>query len=317
MGVDISVASVTLGPLSPISTPRASGDIPHHWAFRWTVIDWREYLSYCRSVRLLSSLRVFERPSETGWWTGYVSDRTSVVEPCPPGTSPGRIWPLYTSQRVPLSSITVDSQHSGKNSGNNCICIKDTLSKSNVPGPWTCLHYTAVTAAHSCFFSSVKAAIILINGWNCTKLATPFRLKHFFVWFNVKQFSWHVWGFFVFFKSFWESHISQRCGSWRGHSVQGQNKGEVSPAFVTSVRLPVGNWTLNLLVCMERIQGKRAPSVRSPFSRLFCLYLHPTKVSEVPAWKIKNASCLHLYEVPYENRPHPSARQVLSKMVLE
>lgn len=126
MGVDISVASVTLGPLSPISTPRASGDIPHHWAFRWTVIDWREYLSYCRSVRLLSSLRVFERPSETGWWTGYVSDRTSVVEPCPPGTSPGRIWPLYTSQRVLLSSITVDSQHSGKNSGNNCICIKDT-----------------------------------------------------------------------------------------------------------------------------------------------------------------------------------------------
>lgn len=187
MGVDISVASVTLGPLSPISTPRASGDIPHHWAFRWTVIDWREYLSYCRSVRLLSSLRVFERPSETGWWTGYVIDRTSVVEPCPPGTSPGRIWPLYTSQRVLLSSITVDSQHSGKNSGNSCICIKETLSKSNVPGPWTCLHYTAVTAAHSWFYPASRLSLLSLVGEIVLNCATPVRLKHFFVWFNVKQ----------------------------------------------------------------------------------------------------------------------------------
>lgn len=96
--------------------------------------------------------------------------------------------------------------------------------------------------------------------------------------------------------------------------MQGQNKGEVSQAFVTSVRLSVGNYTLNLLLYMERIQGKR---VSRPFSRLSYLYLSPTKVSEVPARKIKNASCLHLYEVPYKNRPHPSARHVLSKMVLE
>lgn len=141
MGVDISVAGGTLGPLSPIHTPHASGDIPHHWAFLWTVIDWREYLSYCRSVRLLSLLHVFKRPSETGWWTGCVSDRTSVVEPRPPGTGPGHIWPLYTSQCVLLSSITVDSQHSSKSSGNNCMCLKDTLSKSGVLGPVTCLHH--------------------------------------------------------------------------------------------------------------------------------------------------------------------------------
>lgn len=40
-------------------------------------------------------------------------------------------------------------------------------------------------------------------------------------------------------------------------------------------------------------------------------------VSEAPAQKIKNAPCLHPYEVLYRNRPHPSSPQVLSKMVLE
>lgn len=40
-------------------------------------------------------------------------------------------------------------------------------------------------------------------------------------------------------------------------------------------------------------------------------------VSEAPAHKIKNASCLHPYEVLYRNRPHPSSLRVLSKMVLE
>lgn len=182
MGVDIRV---TLGPLSPTSTPHASGDILHHWAFRWTVIDWREYLSYCRSVRLLSSLHVFKRPSQTGWWTGYVSDRTSVVEPRRPGTSPGHTWPLYTSQCVLLSSITVDSQHSSESSSNNCSCIKDTLSKSNVPGPLTC---HAVTAPRSCFYPLCPMAAITIScGWICTKLldqayscADPFLSEAFF-----------------------------------------------------------------------------------------------------------------------------------------
>ena len=63
------------------------------------LIDWREYLSYRRSVRGPFSLRVsslspglFFPPSETDL-TSYLTDRTSVVEPCSPGTSPGHIWP--------------------------------------------------------------------------------------------------------------------------------------------------------------------------------------------------------------------------------
>lgn len=68
---------------------------------------------------------------------------------------------------------------------------------------------------------------------------------------------------------------------------------------------------------------KNVECVKSIFQRHFSLYLSCTKestgypVSEAPAQKIKNASCLHLYEVLYRNRPHPSAPPVLSKMVLE
>lgn len=68
---------------------------------------------------------------------------------------------------------------------------------------------------------------------------------------------------------------------------------------------------------------KNVACAKSIFQRLLSLYLGCTKestgypVSEAPAQKIKNASCLHLYEVLYRNRPHPSAPPVLSKMVPE
>lgn len=68
---------------------------------------------------------------------------------------------------------------------------------------------------------------------------------------------------------------------------------------------------------------KNVARAKSIFQRHLSLYLSRTKestgypVSEALAQKIKNASCLHLYEVLYRNRPHPSAPPVLSKMVPE
>lgn len=140
----------------------------------------------------------------------------------------------------------------------------------------------------------------------------------------------------------WESQkpLQNRWGLLRGHGVKGQSKGPFSEAFVTFVRVPVGNTyrTLNFLGCRKKSVFLRSSSkcwhlgmsgeknvecVKSIFQRHFSLYLSRTKettgypVSEAPAQKIKNASCLHLYEVLYRNRPHPSAPPVLSKMVLE
>lgn len=74
-----------------------------------------------------------------------------------------------------------------------------------------------------------------------------------------------------------------------GDSVQGQSKGEVPRALVTSVRLPVGNCTLNLLVCVEKIQGKRVSSVQRAFSKLF----FPTSVPERRALVIQYLKCQH------------------------
>lgn len=74
-----------------------------------------------------------------------------------------------------------------------------------------------------------------------------------------------------------------------GDSVQGQSKGEVPPALVTSVRLPVGNCTLNLLVCVGKIQGKRVSSVQRAFSKHF----FPTSVPQRRALVIQYLKCQH------------------------
>lgn len=78
---------------------------------------------------------------ETDWLTGCLTDRTSVVEPCSPGTSPGHIWPRYTSLRV---SAPHHSRRSGLQPAkpecdrNNCMRMDDILSQSNVSDPLTC-----------------------------------------------------------------------------------------------------------------------------------------------------------------------------------
>lgn len=60
--------------------------------------------------------------------------------------------------------------------------------------------------------------------------------------------------------------------------------------------------------------GKNAVRVPSIFQRRssLCRQWHEEDTPGYPpsralAEKIKNASCLHFYEVPYRNRPHPSA----------
>lgn len=131
--------------------------------------------------------------------------------------------------------------------------------------------------------------------------------------------------------------FTEKWGLLRGHSVIGQSKGHFWEAFVTFVRVPVSNtysrlhflWKSMYLrsstKCWHlRILGeKNLVYVKSIFQRNFSLYLILTEkrtgypVSEAWAQKIKNVSCLHLYEVLYRNRLHPSARRVLSKMALE
>lgn len=222
MAADIGIASATLGPLSPISTLRPSGDIAHHWAFRWPVIDWREYLSYCRSVGLLSILLVFKRPSETGWCTGYVSDRTSVVEPRPAGTSPGHVWPricpsvcFWAPSQLTLSTPVKTMEKK------NCVCITGSCVKIKHPSsfdmsPSLCGHNGIKGEVWLEFIQYLLQCVLgfknsdIRSHWcnllflfkslnHCiehTVALSPFCLKHFFarpdVSLILKQFSWHV-----------------------------------------------------------------------------------------------------------------------------
>lgn len=137
-------------------------------------------------------------------------------------------------------------------------------------------------------------------------------------------------------------NLDRKDEDYWGDGVKGHSKGQFSEAFVTFRRVPLGNTycTLNfrgcrgkkmcpsdllqsadILECLQR--EKNVECVKSIFQRHFRLYLSCTvestgyPVSEAPAHKIKNASCLHPYEVLYRNRPHSSSPPVLSKMVLE
>lgn len=124
-------------------------------------------------------------------------------------------------------------------------------------------------------------------------------------------------------------------------SVTGGGTGQFSEDFVTSLRVSSGStkYILNfqgcrncvcpsdlvqsadMLECLQR--ENNVECVKSIFQRHFRLYRSCTEertgftLSEAPAHKIKNASCLHPYEVLYRNRPHPSCPRVLSKMALE
>lgn len=144
----------------------------------------------------------------------------------------------------------------------------------------------------------------------------------------------------------WESWciLTEKDEDYREDTVwKDRARGLFSEAFVTSMRVPLGNTycTLNFLGCQGKMcvpqifykvltswnVGKverNVECVKSIFQRHSRLYLSRTEeertgypVSEAPAHKIKNASCLHPYEVPYRNRPHSSSPRVLSKMVLE
>lgn len=81
----------------------------------------------------------------TDWLTGYLTDRISVVEPCSPGIGPGHIWPQYTSPRVSAPHLSQSSrlkQRKPECDRNNCVCMEDILSQSNVavPSTWSREH---------------------------------------------------------------------------------------------------------------------------------------------------------------------------------
>lgn len=62
---------------------------------------------------------------KTGWLTGCLTDRTSVVEPCSPGTSPGHIWPQYTS----LPCLRKESQPALRTAAKKSECDRNNYMR--------------------------------------------------------------------------------------------------------------------------------------------------------------------------------------------
>lgn len=128
------------------------------------MIEWREYTSYCHSIRPLLSACVFRSlpTSSWNWLTGFLTDRTNVVEPCSPGTRPGHIWPQYTSLYV---ATLHHSQFSGLQpkkawecDGNICMHMEYILSQSNVSDSLTCRHNAVWTHQHHTYTTGSQSA---------------------------------------------------------------------------------------------------------------------------------------------------------------
>lgn len=124
------------------------------------------------------------------------------------------------------------------------------------------------------------------------------------------------------------------------HGVKGLHQGQFSDAFVTLVLLHFDNtnstfnvsgyrkinmtlWSSAKYQHLGIAEGIGFICWKHFFKTLKCFNLVTHRralffsVSEVPAQKVKNVSCLLPYEVLYRNRPHPSSLRVLSEMVRE
>lgn len=207
----------------------------------------------------------------------------------------------YMSQYVLLSTNTVDSQHSNKNSGKNYVHNRILCQNQTSQVLWhVSIALWTQWYQNEVWIEFIQNLLLRVLGFKAVKLdhtaavrplihiqksllisvsELPFAnysfRKQFVVSFQITEPLYRAYSCikpflseaflcltwcFTYFKVVFLTHVYSLnpSGSPRHHkdvvhdgdSVQGQSKGEVPQALVTSVRLPVGNCTLNLLVCV-------------------------------------------------------------------